>query len=1426
MGLRTNRKKRRSKIARALRLESLENRRLLAAFVVNNLLDGPVAQAGDLPGSLRQAIFDANANPGADTIEFEDDATSGTITLTDGELQATESLEILGPGFEQLTIDGDGQSRVLHYLSETGDLTVDGLTLTGGRVTRNGGGAGINSASDGTLSISNSRLIANISDVGAGGISTRDADVVIHNSTISDNHSGGNGGAVSVRFGDVTIIGSTLRGNTAGGTGGAIITSSGSVSVLNSTVSSNTAGDEGGGIRTLAGDIELVNSTVFNNQADVVGGGVLVNDSVINASIRIDNSIVAGNTTAGIASDIVRDPGGVLAINHSLIGNADDLGTIDGNVGNLTGTEADPLDPMLGELADNGGPTQTHALLAGSPAFNSGSNGLAVDGDGNPLSFDQRGVGFDRIAGATVDMGALEKTEAASLIVTTDQDIVDSSDGMTSLREAIAFANLTPGEDTITFDASLAGSSIVLNGTELLINDSLIIDASALISSVTIDADGQSRVLSFIDSSGDLTIDGLNIVGGSTAASGGGIHFSSQGTLEVNQSSLFGNSSASDGGGVSSTNGEIIVTNSTISGNSADRDGGGIDSRVGDVLVSNSTLSGNMAVVGGAIHTSVGDVTLIGSTLFGNSSEFRGGGVGLEVGAGVAIRVESSIVAGNTVGGVSNDFFTDLASPLTINHSLIGNSDGLGAFDSGVGNLTGNTADPLDPLLGELADNGGRTPTHALLPGSPAIDAGDNALAVDADGNPLAFDQRGAGFGRIVGGTVDIGAVEFRNIDDPDASSIRIDNDDPGYLETGVFRDSSLPGFADSVSRFSSDPDATVTYSFADITPGFYRVTFFSVRHPNSTPEARLDIVHNGRTDSEIINQQLGSSGIVDLGVHEFSGDGTEEIVLSNVAGTGNLRADAVTLTPVPTPVIFDVDDPEYSEATPFSTSSISGFNGTSSRFSRSDDAQATYDLSGIEPGFYEVSVFVVTHPNSTTAAEYTVHHAGAARRTTIDQSTGLAGYVSLGVFEFDGTGTQFIDVQKAAPGILRTDAAILSPVVQSIDNDSSRYSEDQGEFRTSSLPGHQGTESRFSRSPDAQVTYRPSFLAPGNYRVEYFNIRNGGNTNALSVEILHEGRSDVVIVDSQSESTGFVDLGTFTFDGSTDEFIRLTNASGEGILRADAVRLIPILNPELSFIDNDQSAYSEVSGEFANSNLRGFEESVSRFSGSADASVFYDTEGLAPGTYLVEFFTLTTPNSTTAAELAVTDDSGTSTVVVDQAATPTGFVTLGTFAFDGKAGQGIELTNGSGRGRLRADAVRFTPTSAAAASQRAGSTSDSKGVPGETQFGDVNEDGAVSALDALLVINQLAASSGGEGEAIERADDERATWEWNTRDVNWDGSVTPLDALTVINALSRQTDGKSEPSGEQVQAVDAFFEREFITEFDDFERDFEGLLF
>ncbi|MEM9827481.1 MAG: FG-GAP-like repeat-containing protein [Planctomycetota bacterium] len=1056
--------------------------------------------------------------------------------------------------------------------------------------------------------------------------------------------------------------------------------------------------------------------------------------------------------------------------------------------------------------------------------------GLPTDADGNLLTFDQRGEGFGRILDGAVDVGAFEIDFPDDLIVSTNTDVVDSifSVGELSLREAIQIANERAGEDTITFDESLDGSTIALGGSELLVTDSLTIDASSLSNPVTIDANGQSRVLRVRPFSADgfevvaFTINGLNLTGGSTAEgdSGAGIRFDSAGVLTIDNSTVIDNHSGGNGGGISAASsvnvinsvvaqnsssfdgggieigsGVLNITQSEIRGNVAGDDGGGIHARSTETVITASRLSGNQSIeFGGGLFALSGSVIISGSSIANNeSAERSGGGLHLESvaasitdstvnansspagsggginvqsnrgfelinstvsentadatgessngaggisirgtssveipalinstivrnssanpeGAGITVndtplRIENSIVAANTADGVAADLQrSGVRRSLAINHSLIGNADNLGEVVGNIDNFFGTLEDPLAPLIADLADNGGPTLTHALLPGSPAINAGSNALAVDADGSPLAFDQRGEGFERIVGSAADIGALELQVNEDPNRVSIRIDNQDAGYLESGGFRASSLPGFADSPSRFSGNPDASVTYSFANLTPGFYRVTFFNVVHPNSTPQARLDIFHNGRTDSEIIDQRDGPRGIIDqrdgprgiidLGVHEFTGDGTEQIVLSNFAQLGNLRADAVTLTPVRPPVVLDVTDSEYSEATLFRDSSLTGFNGTSTRFSAAPGASASYDLSGIQPGIYEVSVFVVTNSNSTTAAQYTVNHAGDPRSTTIDQSAGLPGYVSLGIFEFDGTLNQSIEVQKLAFGVLRTDAIILSPMDLTIDNDSPLYSEDFGEFSTSSIAGNQGTESRFSFSPGAQVTYRPGSIAPGNYRLEYFNVATGANTTAAQFEIFHEGRSDFILINSAAAAGGFVSLGEFSFDGSTDEFVRLTNAAGTGALRADAFRWVPIVPSQTLLIDQGTPGYQEEAGIFENSGLRGFEGSTTRFSRSAEASVFYDAGGVSSGTYSLDFFNVTHPSSTTAAQLEITYAAGITIVTLDQSTGESGLVNLGVFTFSGELGQGIRLFNAAGTGILRSDAMLFTPTS------------------------------------------------------------------------------------------------------------------------------------
>ena len=178
--------------------------------------------------------------------------------------------------------------------------------------------------------------------------------------------------------------------------------------------------------------------------------------------------------------------------------------------------------------------------------------------------------------------------------------------------------------------------------------------------------------------------------------------------------------------------------------------------------MTNCTISGNTSQdVGGGIYNH-GPLTLTNCTISGNTSQDVGGGIYSDTelmpnGNPEPVTLNNTIVAGDCATS-DNDIYGYLQS--TSEYNLIGDGSGVSPPIAS-SNLIGTTAHPLNPLLGPLANNGGPTQTMALLPGSPAIDAGSNALAVDASSNPLTTDQRGAGCPRVVNGTVDIGAFEF-----------------------------------------------------------------------------------------------------------------------------------------------------------------------------------------------------------------------------------------------------------------------------------------------------------------------------------------------------------------------------------------------------------------------------------------------------------------------------------------------------------------------------------------------------------------------------------------------------------------------------------------------------------------------------------------
>jgi predicted outer membrane repeat protein len=320
----------------------------------------------------------------------------------------------------------------------------------------------------------------------------------------------------------------------------------------------------------------------------------------------------------------------------------------------------------------------------------------------------------------------LEDRAVPALI--TVNTLVDENNGIgdgssVSLREAITQANALAGDDTIQIGVT---GTIDLSGALPHLSSNITITGPGA-NLLNVHRNTTDHYSIFLINSGvtaaisDLTVsngsatdfdDGLGIY----STEGGGID--NGGTLTLTNCTVSGNAASNAGGGILNfTSGTLTLIDCTVSDNSSSHGGGGIFNE-GTLTVSQCTLSGNSASSGGGGIASDGTLTL-----------------------------NNSIVANSTSGGdVSN------SGTLTGSHNLIEDDSG-GLSDT----ITG------DPKLGPLADNGGPTKTFALLPGSPAINAGDNVLAADSHGISLTTDQRGAGFARIVGAHVDIGAFEAPN---------------------------------------------------------------------------------------------------------------------------------------------------------------------------------------------------------------------------------------------------------------------------------------------------------------------------------------------------------------------------------------------------------------------------------------------------------------------------------------------------------------------------------------------------------------------------------------------------------------------------------------------------------------------------------------
>jgi len=380
--------------------------------------------------SLREAINAANFDPDANTIVFDSTVFSSaggpyTITLTGALPDISTDMSIAGPAAASVKISGNDSNRV--FTIDLGTVTISNLTITNGQASFGGG-------------------IFNL--------------------------------------GNLTISNCTFTNNYAqGGEGGAIDTEDGTVAIVNTTISGNRADTDGGGLLNCGNSMTtLTNVTITDNRADAdadsigAGGGI---GQISSNPITINNSIVAGNVTSrdtdttSESSDDVNsqifsgstvDP----ASSNNLIGADTGLSDItNGTNGNQIGTAEAPLNPLLGPLANNGGPTMTQALRPESPAINAGSNTFVTNPpfNGSPFT-DQRGTGFPRIVNTTVDIGAFEANYAISATAGSGQSAMINSPFATQLQATVTESGVARSGIFVTFTPPASGASGVFSGPD------------------------------------------------------------------------------------------------------------------------------------------------------------------------------------------------------------------------------------------------------------------------------------------------------------------------------------------------------------------------------------------------------------------------------------------------------------------------------------------------------------------------------------------------------------------------------------------------------------------------------------------------------------------------------------------------------------------------------------------------------------------------------------------------------------------------------------------------------------------------------------------------------------------------------------------------------------------------------------------------
>lgn len=433
----------------------------------------------------------------------------------------------------------------------------------------------------------------------------------------------------------------------------------------------------------------------------------------------------------------------------------------------------------------------------------------------------------------------------------------------------------------------------------------------------------------------------------------------------------------------------------------------------------------------------------------------------------------------------------------------------------------------------------------------------------------------------LIGQTMEIDYVRVYKYEGSVAETV-IDNGQPGYTESGIWNNSSLPGYNGSGSRYSTNTSAP---AYADWRPalseGMYRVAIYRIVNPSNPASgdssAQITIGSNDGTKTVPVNYTIGVTGWYDLGTYSF-GDGTAGYVRNTISG-GIARADAVRFIKLNPVIVVDNSSSGFSVTGSWASSTSYSPSWSSKGFYGSD--YLTDNTSGVDTGttaiwtppitqagFYNIYLRWTADSDRPAAAPLEIRHKrGTDISKTADQTQNNDTWVEIGTYEFDPASTNSIALKATQPGFTIADAAkfvrITAPTVYA-EAETLAMSDSSGDTRSNHTDTYasNGKYDLFSAfSVNDYITYTVPVSSPGTYRVKIVQ-REYSNRGIYQLSI--NGAPQGSPQDAYASPGSFeeIDLGTRTFNASGNysfEF-RVTGknaASSEYAISIDAIKLV-----------------------------------------------------------------------------------------------------------------------------------------------------------------------------------------------------------------------------------------------------------------------------